>query len=214
MQGPSTHPEGGTSQLPRGSERQVSSRAERLGTEPLFPGGRKWIIREDEAVSPGALPLGHVSLGVSSPVLATGLEVGSGTPGQPRVPARPPRLPRGARLCHGPSSVRQALPVHPSQAVTHPVSASSVDVFVCPCLGVSELLSACSQACLLCACPMSPWRRTQSHRQGPVWRVREACLGSQVELSVGDEDRCVPALRPSPAVPVRCVPQLSCGSGV
>lgn len=105
MQGPSTHPGGGTSQLPRGSERQVSSRAERLGTEPLFPGGRKWIIREDEAVSPGALPsvpgalpLGHVSLGVSSSALATGSRWGLALQGSLGC-THSPRVCPGERVC-------------------------------------------------------------------------------------------------------------------
>lgn len=159
--------------------------------EPLFPGGRKWIIREDEAVSPGALPLGHVSLGASSPALATGFEVGSGTPGQP------PCLPSGACLCPGPSSVQQARSVHPSQPATQPVSASSVDVSVCPRLGVSDCsLHVAERACLghmpaLCLShvPMAvdtatgralcgvPGRRARVLKWNWVWGTRPVCPG-------------------------------------
>lgn len=69
---PSTHPDGGTSQSAGRSKGQVGYRAGLARvTEPLFSGW-KWIISEDDAVSPRtvpeALPLGHVSLGVPQPV--------------------------------------------------------------------------------------------------------------------------------------------------
>ena len=80
-------------------------------------------------------------------------------------------------------AVCAALSVRPSQAPPVCVSVSSADVFVCQCLGVSELFSACSQACLprshVCCVPgspMSPWLWTLSWQGLCGKPVTRACV--------------------------------------
>lgn len=206
MQGPSTHPEERQASC-LGAQRQVSSRASGWAPGLYFLGGRNGSL-EDEAVSPGP-SLGHVSLGVSSPVLATGLEVGSGTQGQPRMPARPPPVCPVERVCHGPSSVRQALASAPPPG-SHPPCVRVLSGRVCLThvwVRLNCYLRVAKRACyVLVHVPMAVDTEPPT---GPCVACQGGVPGlSQVELSVGDEDRCVPALR----TPVQlCVCAVSLG---
>lgn len=104
---PSTHPGGDTGQSLE-ALRGWWAPGQNCWSLSLYSLGRKWIIREDDAVSPravpGALPLGHVSPAWTSLEQDTGLGWGwedLGTRVQQPRPTQPPGQPAGACLCCG-----------------------------------------------------------------------------------------------------------------